>query len=180
LTSEIAPQIDAFDSIPGVDRTAAIAVLAETGTDMSRYGSSKRLAAWSGTCPGNNESAGKRDSGKTRRGNKWIRRVLAQCAWAARKTDTAIGRRFCRLQARIGRKKAALATAHQILTIGYHLLVKGDMYDDEKCGRPKPGSEVRRRNNAVKLLTQLGYYVTLEPIALSEQLRETVTSASPS
>jgi transposase len=167
LVEKMAPQIAQFDGIPGVDRTAAIAVLAETGTDMSRYVAPKRLASWSGVCPGNNESAGKRHSGRTRRGNKWIRRVLTQCAWAARKTDTAVGRRFRTLQTRIGGKKAALATAHQILTIGYHLLVNGAQYEDEKAGRLNPRLEVRRRNNAVQLLCKLGYKVTLDPVTES-------------
>jgi len=165
LSGKMGPKIDICDSVPGVDRTAAVAVLAETGEEMSRYGSAKRLGSWSGVCPGNNESAGKRYSGRTRRGNKWLRRVLVQCAWAARKTDTAIGRRFRTLQVRIGGKKAALATAHQILTTVYHLLVKGVRYDDEKCGRPKPEREVRQRLNAIRQLAQLGYSVTLQPIA---------------
>jgi transposase len=155
-------EIDLLDSIPGVDRTAAIAVLAETGTDMSRYGSAKRLASWSGVCPGNNESAGKRHSGKTRKGNKYIRRMLTQSGWAARKTDTHIGNRFRTLQTRIGGKKAALATAHVILTTGYQLLVDGVEYDDAKASRPKPETEVRRRNRAVQLLCKLGYEVSLK------------------
>jgi transposase len=155
-------EIDLLDSIPGVDRTAAIAVLAETGTDMSRYGSSKRLASWAGVCPGNNESAGKRYSGKTRRGNKYIRRVLTQSGWATRKTETHVGARFRKLQVRIGGKKAALATAHQILATGYHLLVQGVPYDDAKANRLKPETEVRRRNRAVQALCNLGYQVSIK------------------
>ena len=108
-------------------------------------------------------SAGKRHSGKTRRGNKYVRRVLTQCAWAARKTETAVGNRFRKLQTRIGGKKAALATAHQILTTGYHLIVQGARYEDEKASRPNQRSEVRRRNNAVQLLCNLGFKLTPPP-----------------
>jgi transposase len=77
-----------LDSIPVVDEIAAREILAEIGTDMNRCGSAARLASWAGVCPGNNESAGKRRRGKRRQGNRYIRRVLVQCAWAARKTLT--------------------------------------------------------------------------------------------
>ena len=107
LVAPYAAELEQLDTIPGVDTTAARSIMAEIGTDMSRFGRDKRLASWTGICPGNNESAGKRKSGKTRNGNRWLRRVLNQCAWASRKTDTFLGRTFRSLQARIGGKKAA-------------------------------------------------------------------------
>ena len=113
----------------------------------------RQLAAWlTGVCPGNNESAGKRHSGRTRNGNKYISGVLTQCGWAARKTDTHIGCRFRTLQIRMGGKKAALATAHEILATGYHLLVHGVQYDDAKVRRPKTEREARSRNRALQIL----------------------------
>jgi transposase len=112
-------------SIPGVSETAARVILSEIGTDMSRFGSAGRLASWAGLCPGNNESAGKRRSGKTAKGNRYLRRVLVECAWAARKTETFLGGTFGRLQARIRGKKAAVAVGHKILVIVFHLLNEG-------------------------------------------------------
>jgi transposase len=100
LVAPLQPQIRQLESLPGVDTTAARAILAELGIDMSRFGADARLAAWAGVCPGNNESAGKRWRGRARKGNRYLRRVLVQCAWAARKTPTYLGRTFRRLEAR--------------------------------------------------------------------------------
>src|SRR5687768_15329205 len=101
------PQIEQIDSILGMDVTGAWQMLAEIGTDMSRFGSTARLSAWAGASPGNNESAGKRRRGKSRRGNRYLRRVLVQCAWGTLKTGTFLGQTFRRLEVRIGKKKAA-------------------------------------------------------------------------
>jgi transposase len=158
-------QVAQLDSIPGVNETAARDILAEIGTDMQRFGSDTRLASWAGVCPGNNESAGKRRRGKSRRGNRYLRRVLVQCAWAARKTPTFLGRTFRRLEARVGGKKAALAVAHKILVIVYHLLAEGTFYDEERYDRLQPRQEERQRKRALKALEQLGYVVTLERVA---------------
>jgi transposase len=158
------PQLDQLASIPGVDEIAARTIVAEIGTDMSRFRTDKRLASWTGICPGNNESAGKRYSGKTRRGNRWLRRILSQCAWAARKTDSFLGRTFRSLQARIGGKKAALAVAHKILVIAYHLLANGTRYDEARYLRTNPRLEARWRNNAIHTLERLGFSVKLETL----------------
>jgi transposase len=88
LLGPMAPQLEQLDSIPGVNEITARDILAEIGLDMRRFGSAERLAAWAGLSPGNNESAGKRRKGRTRRGNRYLRRVLVQCAWATRKTST--------------------------------------------------------------------------------------------
>jgi len=108
LVAPLQAQIAQLDSIPGVDITAARDIIAEIGTDMSRFGDAARLASWAGVCPGNHESAGKRYRGKTCKGNRYLRRVLVPCAWGARKTPTFLGRTFRRLEVRIGKKKAAL------------------------------------------------------------------------
>ena len=122
LVAPLTPQIEQLTSLPGVEATAARAIFTEIGTDMSRFGSATRLASWAGVWPGNHESAGKQRRGRMRKGNRYLRRVLVQCAWAARKTPTYLGRTFRRLAARLGGKKAAVAIAHKLLVIVYHLL----------------------------------------------------------
>src|SRR4029453_5233049 len=112
-------------------------------------------------CPGNDESAGKRRRGKTRKGNRYLRRVLVQCAWAARKTPTYLGRSFRRLEGRLGGKKAALAVAHKILVIVYHLLHEGTLYEEERYDHLQPRQEEQQRKRAVKALERLGYQVAL-------------------
>jgi transposase len=162
LITPLYPQIEQLISIPGVEATSARMILAEIGIDMSRFGSDARLASWAGVCPGNDESAGKRRRGHTRNGNRYLRRVLVQCTWAARKTSTFLGRTFRRLEARIGGKKAAMAVAHKILVIVYHLLAEGTVYDEERYNRLSPQQEERQRRRAVQALQALGYRVTLE------------------
>jgi transposase len=159
LMEPMREEVSRLTTIPGVSETAARVILSEIGTDMTRFGSSARLASWAGLCPGNNESAGKRLSGKTCKGNRYLRRITVECAWAARNTDTFLGRTFCRLQARIGGKKAAVAVAHKILVIGFHLLNEGEFYDDGRYDLHKQRERVRRTNRALKTLEQLGYRV---------------------
>jgi transposase len=95
-TEPFAPQLAQLQSLPGVKAITARDLIAEIGPAMSRFGSAKRLASWAGVAPGNNERAGKRSKGRTQRGNRYLRRVLVQCAWAARKTPTFFGRTFRR------------------------------------------------------------------------------------
>jgi transposase len=165
LMTPLAPQMEQLTSIPGVEATAARAILAEIGTAMRHFGSAARLASWAGMCPGNDESAGKRRSGRTRKGNRYLRRVLVQCAWAARKTPTFLGHTFRRLEGRLGGKKAAMAVAHKILVIGYHLLLEGTFYEEERYDRLQARQEERQQKRAVKALERLGYRVTLERLA---------------
>jgi transposase len=148
-------------SIPGVGQTAARVILSEIGTDMSRFGSAQRLASWAGLCPGDNESAGKRKSGKTRKANRYLRRVLAECAWATRHTETFLGRTFRRFQIRIGGKKAAVAVAHKILVISFHLLNEVQLYDDERYDAINQRDQMRQKNRALTTLQRLGYQVVL-------------------
>jgi len=161
LLGPMAPQLEQLDSIPGVNEITARDILAEIGLDMTRFGSAERLAAWAGLSPGNNESAGKRRKGRTRRGNRYLRRVLVQCAWTTRKTSTFLGRTFRRLEARVGGKKAAMAVAHKSLVIIYHLLLEGTFYEEERYDRLLPRQEERERQRALKALERLGYAVTL-------------------
>jgi transposase len=169
LLVPLAIEVELLDSIPGVDQLAARDILAEIGVDMSRFGTDKRLSSWAKMSPGNNESAGKRRSGRTGRGNRYLRRLLVQCAWAALKTDTHLGRLFRRLRARIGGKKAAMAVGHRILVIVYHVLLNGEPYDESRYDHLQRREEARRKSNALKALEHLGYRVVLEPmVPLSE------------
>jgi len=165
LVEPLREQVERLKSIPGVNETAARTILSEIGTDMTRFVSAGRLASWAGLCPGNNESAGKHRSGRTRRGNRHLRRILAECAWATRHTDTFLGHTFRKLQARIGGKKAAVAVGHKILVIGFHLLEEGTPYEDGRYDRPNPREETRRKKQALDVLSQLGYDVTLKKTA---------------
>jgi transposase len=165
LLGPMAPQLDQLDSIPGVNESTARDILAELGLDMTRFGSASRLAAWAGVSPGHNESAGKRRQGRTRRGNRYLRRVLVQCAGATRKPSTFLGRTFRRLAARVGGKKAAVAVAHKIVVSISHLLLEGTVYEEERYDRLVPRQEERERKRALKALERLGYAVTLEKVA---------------
>lgn len=165
LIQPMATEVEQVVTIPGVDRKAASIIISEIGIDLVRFGSAKRLASWAGLCPGNNESAGKRRSGKTRKGNRALRRLLPQCAWAARKTDSYLGRTFLRLEHRLGSKKAAIAIGHKILVIIYHLLTEGTLYDEECYDRPDPRQEERIKRNAIRRLEDLGYEVVVKKAA---------------
>jgi transposase len=161
LTTPLQSKVERMTSTPGVHYRAAKIILSEIGTDMSRFGSAPRLASWAGMCPGNNQSAGKRKSGKTRKGNRYLRRVLAECAWATRKTDSYLGRTFNRLQARIGGKKAAVAVGHKILVIIYHLLNEETVYDDGRYSHFKQKQEQQQLKRALRMLNRLGYQAQL-------------------
>jgi transposase len=165
LVAPLLPQIEQLDTIPGVDVRAARDILGEIGTDMSRFGSAARLSAWAKMSPGNNESAGKRRRGRTQKGNRYLRRILVQCAWATSKTSTFLGRTFRRLQARIGAKKAAVAVGHKILVIAYHLLAQGTYYTEQRYTDQQPKREEHERKRAIKALERLGYHVTVERVA---------------
>ena len=165
LMMPLQKEAERIESIPGVHHTAAKIILSEIGTDMSRFGSAPRLASWAGMCPGDNESAGKRKSGKTRKGNRHLRRVLVECAWATRNTNTFLGSTFRRLRARIGGKRAAVAVGHKILVIVYHLLHEGTMYDEGRYNRPKQRQEKREVERALLTLKRLGYQVELTAVA---------------
>ncbi|MGD0819947.1 MAG: transposase [Desulfomonilia bacterium] len=154
-------EVDVISSIPGVSETSARAIISEIGIDMNRFVTDTRLVAWACMCPGNNESAGKRKRGKTRKGNRYLRRMLVECAWAAGKTDSFLGRTFRRLQARIGGKKAAVAVGHKILVIIFHLLNEGVLYDEGRYNHLSPREEEKQKKRAVETLHRLGFNVTI-------------------
>ena len=156
-------ELGLLESIPGIKATSARDIVAEIGTDMSRFGTPKRLSSWAAVCPGNRESAGKRKSGKTRQGNKYLRRILVQCAWTTKTTNTRLGRMFRRLQPRLGTKKAAMAVAHKMLVIVWHLLTHGTRYEEQDHRHPDDSMEEQRLRLHTRLIEAMGYRVTLEP-----------------
>jgi transposase len=169
IAERLRPCADAvarLDTIPGIGPYLAEALIAEIGTDMSRFPTAAHLASWAGMCPGNHESAGKRRSGRTRKGSPWLRTLLVQAAHAgARKKDTYLGAQYRRLTARRGKSRAAVAVGHTILVIAYHLLRDGTVYHD--LG-PHYFDERDRRaveRRLVHRLQDLGYTVSLTPAA---------------
>ena len=115
--------------IPGVGQRAAEVILAEMGPDMAAFPTAGHLSSWAGLCPGNNESAGKRRSGKTTKGSQWLRTTLVQVAWAASHTkETIFSACYQRWAKRLGKKKALVAVAHKILVVIWHLLKKRTDY----------------------------------------------------
>jgi transposase len=152
-----------LDEIPGIDRRAGENVLAEIGIDMSRFPSSAHLAAWAGICPGNNQSAGKRRSGRLREGNRWLKATLNQCAWAAsRKKDSYFAAQHRRIASRRGVKRATMAVAHSQLCICWELLKNGQAYQDLGRDYFEKLNEDRVKRNLVNRLEKLGYTVTLQ------------------
>jgi transposase len=163
MLAPFASAIDLLDTIPGVNRRSAEVLLAECGADMSRFGSANRLASWAGMCPGNNESAGKHFSGKTRKGSKWLRTALVECAEAAARTkDSYLRAQYARIKGRHGHKKAIVAVAHSILVIAYHVLLRSEPYrelgGDYFIERHQKAAYQRR---LVKQLERMGYDVAL-------------------
>jgi len=161
-TRPFEPLIARLDEIPGVGQRAGQEILAEIGTDMSRFPTSRHLASWAKVCPGNNESAGKRRSGYAGKGNRWLRTVLVECAWCAtRKKDSYFKAQYHRLAARRGKKRALLAVGHSLLTVIYHLLRDGVVYQDLGGNHfdERDRSQVARQ--AVRRLERLGYHVSL-------------------
>ncbi len=152
-------------SIAGVQQRVAEVVVAELGTDMGRFASARHLCSWAAVCPGNDESAGKRRSGRMRHGNRWLRAVLVQAAWAAIKVkDGYFGAQFRRIAKRRGEKRAIVAVAHSLLTVIYHVLNDGTVYEDlggDYFDRKAPGRHVRYH---LKRLAELGYAVTFAPV----------------
>jgi transposase len=152
-----------LETIPGVGRRVAEIIVAELGAEMGQFPSARHLASWAGMCPGNNESAGKRRSGKTTKGSRWLRTALIQAAHAAgRSKATYLGSLYRRLSARRGRKRAAVAVGHTLLGIIYQVLKTGSIDQDlgpEYLERLEPERMTRQ---LVRRLERLGHKVTLE------------------
>src|SRR5512135_2573946 len=118
-----AAAVERLTTIPGVDQRMAESIIAEIGTDMGRFPTADHLASWAGMSPGNDQSAGKRRSGRTTKGDRWLRQTLTQAAWAASHTTaTYHSAQYHRLAARRGKKRAIVAVGHTLLSIAYHVL----------------------------------------------------------
>jgi transposase len=153
-----------LDTIPGIDRWQAEVILAEIGLDMSRFESAACLASWAGLAPGNNESAGKRHSGKTRPGSPTLRRTMTLVAHAAaRGKNTYLAAHYHRLAARRGAKRATIAVAHSILVIIYHLLTRQEPYRDLGGNYFDERKRDSVANRLVSRLEKLGFEVALGP-----------------
>jgi transposase len=158
------PAVERLTTIPGVDRRTAVAVVAEVGVDMGRFPSAAHLARWAGICPGNDQSAGKRRSGRTAKGHPWLKRALVQAAWSAsRARGTYLAAFYRRLAARRGRKRALVALGHTLLGIVYPLLRDGTDYADLGGDYFERRDRERLTRRLVRRLEGLGHKVVLEP-----------------
>ena len=161
-----APLLANLDTIPGVNRPTAVSILAETGGDMTRFPSAGHLCSWGAMCPGHDESAGKRRSGKTRKAKRYLRAALIQSALgASHARGTALQARYHRVKRHRGHKKAVVAVGHQILEIAYYLMRDGLTYEElgaDYFDRRHAERAVRRH---VRQLEALGFQVTIEKAA---------------
>lgn len=158
-------QIQRLMTIPGVDRITASSLLAEIGSDMDQFPTAQHLASWAGICPGNKESAGKH-SGKTRKGSRWLRRVLCQAAWAASHTrNTYLAAQFRRTAAKRGKQRAIVAIGHSILIAAYYILKRQEDYREAGGNYFEQVNPAALQRYLVRRLERLGHRVTLEPAA---------------
>jgi len=173
LTQQVESSPDPFvpeavkllDTIPGVGETVAQIIVAEIGVDMERFPTDHHLASWAGMCPGNNESAGKRKSGKTSKGSRYLRAALVQAAWAAsHQKGTYLAAQYKRLVKRMGKKKALVAVGHSILIIVYHVLQKRVPYQDLGGDYFERRHVSTQRQRLIRQLEALGVKVTVEEV----------------
>jgi transposase len=158
-----ADQAARLDTIPGVAATGAYEMIAELGVDMTKFGTPKRCASWAKMSPGLNESAGKRHSGRTGKGNRWLKATFVRAAHAAGHSKTYLASQYHRLSARRGKKRAAVAVGHSILIIAYHILATpGLTYQELGANYFDERRKQRLTRSLVQRLQGMGFYVTLE------------------
>ncbi|MCP9488715.1 MAG: IS110 family transposase [Solirubrobacteraceae bacterium MAG38_C4-C5] len=156
-------QVELLCTIPGIQRRAAEVIIAETGADMTKFPTAGHLASWAGVCPGNDQSAGKRRSGRTTKGSKWLRQTLTESAKAAARTkDTYLAAQYARIRVRRGANRATTAVAHSILTAAWHMLQTGQTYADPGGDYFQRRDPQRATKRLVAQLERLGHTVTLE------------------
>jgi transposase len=166
LLAPFAETLSRLDTIPGISRRTAEVLIAELGVDMSVFPTAAHLASWAGLCPGNNESAGKHKSGRTRKGNRWLRIALIEAALGAtRKRDSAFGARYRRILRHRGHKKAVVAVAHALLVTVYHVLARGLEYREPGADYYDRRHAQRIARRAIATLERQGYRVTVERVA---------------
>ena len=169
LDLEVGRRVDPFeetvaavDTIPGIGRRTAEVIVAEMGTDMSRFPSAGHLASWAGVCPGNNRSAEKHKRAPTKKGNGWLKAALVEAARSAARTKTYLGAQYQRLARRIGANRAAMAVAHSIAVILHQVIKTGKPFLDlgHRYFEERDRAAIARRS--VRQLERLGYKITLE------------------
>jgi transposase len=170
VSAELAERLAPFgesrerlETIPGVGPRGSEVLLCEIGPDVERFETANHLASWAGVCPGSEQSAGKNRSGRAPKGNRAVRVALVQAAHGAGRTDTYLGAQYRRLRARIGPQKAALAVAHSILVIAYHVLKRGTDFHDLGSNYFEPRDRARAARSHLRRLEKLGFAVTLTP-----------------
>jgi transposase len=168
LDEEIAKRMIPFQkeskliqTIPGISTTTASAIIAEIGVDMSQFHDAASLSCWAGICPGNNESAGVKKDGKTRKGNKFLKATLTEAAWSAsKKKGSAYSAIYNNIARRSGKKRATVALGHQILMDVYRVLNTGEPYVDEGAEAVFQRNSAARQKSAIRILEQSGFIVT--------------------
>jgi transposase len=161
-------EYELLQTIPGLKEQTAASLIAEIGIDMSRFPSDANLSSWAGMSPGNNESAGKRKSGRTTKGDNPLRCTLCEAAWAASRTkDTYLSAKYHRIAARRGKKRAIIALGHKILVIAYHVLKQDCSYLDLGADYFDKLHRKALETSLVRKLQSLGYYVSLEPVPVA-------------
>ncbi|MEH7356423.1 transposase, partial [Neobacillus drentensis] len=155
--------LEILDSIPGIAKRMAEQILTEIGTDVkAQFPSSGHMCSWAGLVPGQNESAGKRKSAKTKKGNKYLRSALTEAAHSVRGSKNYLGALYRRTASRKGKKRAGIVVAHAMLRISYYLLTRKEMYVDlgeDYFDKQRQQSIVK---HSLRRLESLGYTVTLE------------------
>jgi hypothetical protein len=163
LCRPFTPTLEQLQTLPGVGRRGAEQILAELGADMSRFPPAPHAASWVGICPGNHESAGKHKSGKTRKGNRWLRALLVECAWAASRTKASyFHAQFRQLTRRRGAKRAAVAVGHSLLIAAYHIIRDGVPHRELGPDYFDTLHRHRLTSYHTRRLEELGYRVNLE------------------
>lgn len=157
-----------LDTIPGIGERVAETIVSEIGVEMKQFPTDGHLASWAGVCPGNNESAGKRKSGKTRKGNRYLRAALVQAAWAAsHQKGTYLAAQYRRLVKRMGKKKALVAVGHSILVIVYHVLATRTSYRELGGDYFDQRHVAHHRARLIRQLEGMGLKVTVEELPVA-------------
>ena len=164
----VAEAVKLLDTIPGIAERVAETIVAEVGVEMSRFATDGHLASWAGMCPGNNESAGKRQSGKTTKGNRYLRAALVQSAWAAsHQKGTYLAAQYQRLVKRMGKKKALVAVGHSILVIVYHVLSNKTSYQELGGDYFDQRHVAQQRARLIRQLEGTGLKVMVEELSVA-------------
>ena len=161
----VAAAVERLDTIPGIGPEVAQTIVAEIGTDMTKFPSDRHLASWAGLCPGNHQSAGKRLSGRIRHGNHNLRTALVQAAWAATRTkQTYLAAQYRRLVKRKGKQKALVAVAHSMVVIVYHVLQRQETYHELGGDYFDRQEQQKQQQRLVRQLQALGFHGTIDPL----------------